>query len=245
MKQILITGATSGIGEQLARDYARAGNRVIACGRNQAKLEQLQQQYPMLRGLAFDVTRRQQVNSAAESIEDDLDIVILNAGDCEYIDDPMSFDGELFARIVNINLVSLGFCIEALLRRIRAGGQLVIVSSSATYLPFPRAAAYGAAKAGADYLARTLAIELAPYRIRVSLVRPGFVQTPLTDKNSFQMPLRVSTAYASRAIRRGITRGKSEINFPRRFTWILRTLAALPTGLWQRIAAQLMQGART
>ena len=244
MKNILITGATSGIGKQLAREYARAGNHVIACGRNRDRLDALETGNPGLRGLAFDVADRERVSAAAESIDVPLDLVILNAGDCEYIDDPMRFDGELFARIISVNLVSLGYCVEALLPRIRRGGRLVIVSSSATFLPFPRAGAYGAAKAGADYLARTLAIELQPHGIEVTLVRPGFVKTPLTDKNNFDMPMRVSTEFAARAIMHGIGRGRAEICFPRRFTWILRLLAMLPASLWQRIAGQMMRGAR-
>ncbi len=244
MKNILITGATSGIGKQLAREYARAGERVIGCGRNRARLDELEAGNSGLRGLAFDVGNRKQVASAAATISEPLDLVILNAGDCEYIDDPMQFDGELFARIVKVNLVSLGYCVEALLPKIRRGGRLVIVSSSATFLPFPRAAAYGAAKAGADYLARTLAIELQPHGIDVSLVRPGFVKTPLTDKNTFDMPMRVSTEFAARAIMRGVVKGKSEISFPRRFTWVLRLLSVMPGALWQRIAGQLVQGVR-
>ncbi len=112
MKNILITGATSGIGEQLARDYANAGHAVIACGRNREKLQVLQDEYPGLSGLAFDITRRDEVNRAAGSIGEDLDLVSLNAGDCEYIDDPMDFDAALFERIVRDNQVSLGFCNE-------------------------------------------------------------------------------------------------------------------------------------
>ncbi len=239
MKQVLITGATSGIGEQLARDYAAQGWRVFACGRSQAKLSELQASHGNITGLQFDVTDSKQIKTAAQSIEGKLDLLVLNAGNCEYIDDPIKFDGALFERIVQVNLVSLGYCLEHLLPKIPAGGQLAIVSSSAAYLPFPRASAYGSTKAAASYLAKTLGVELAKHGIDVSLVSPGFVKTPLTDKNDFEMPMRVSVNFASKAIIDGLAKRKREIHFPKLFTYFLKLLAALPDPIWRSIAKKM------
>ena len=244
MKQVLITGASSGIGEQLALDYASQGWRVFACGRNTQKLDQLVAKNNNIVGLAFDVTDRDQIGNAIDNINGNLDLLILNAGDCEYIDDPLHFDATLFERIIKINLVSLGYCLEKCLPLINKGGQLAIVSSSAAWLPFPRASAYGSAKAGASYLAKTLTIELAPHDIAVSLVSPGFVKTPLTDKNHFEMPMRVSVEYASNAIVKGLAKRKKEINFPSRFTFILKLLAALPAPIWRTIAGKMVTSAQ-
>lgn len=240
MKKVVITGATSGIGEQLAKDYALEGWEVYACGRNQQKLESLQNESPNIKGFAFDVTNREHVRQAARDIPKDIDLAILNAGNCEYIDDPLHFDDELFERIIKVNLISLGYCLSAFLPSLKTNGQLGIVSSSAAYLPFPRATAYGSAKAGASYLAKTLRIELARHNIDVSLISPGFVKTPLTDKNEFDMPMRVSVQYASNAIRKGLAKRKSEIHFPTIFTLCLKLLASLPDPIWRNIAKKMV-----
>lgn len=245
MKQVLITGASSGIGEQLAGDYARQGWLVYACGRNSDKLQALHKAQDSIVPLVFDVTDIQQVHQAASEISGQLDLLLLNAGNCEYIDNPMQFDAALFERIIKVNLVAIGYCLEALLPKIKSGGQLGIVSSSAAYLPFPRATAYGSAKAGVSYLAKTLAIELKPHNIAVSLISPGFVKTPLTDKNDFDMPMQVSTEYASKAIIAGLAKRRSEIHFPYFFTMILKLLAALPAPIWRAIAQKMQTGTQS
>jgi len=244
MKQVLITGASSGIGEQLALDYAQQGWKVFACGRNLDKLQSLETQNSHIRALAFDVTDKDKISQAMQKVTGELDLLILNAGNCEYIDNPMEFDAALFERVIKVNLISLGYCLEQCLPKLRQGGQLAIVSSSAAFLPFPRATAYGTAKAGASYLAKTLAIELKPHNIDVSLVSPGFVKTPLTDKNDFDMPMRVSVAYASNAIIKGLAKRKKEIHFPSRFTLILKLLAALPAPIWRAIASKMIASAQ-
>lgn len=243
MKQVLITGASSGIGEQLALDYATQGWVVYACGRNGQKLDFLAAKNSNIRGLVFDVTETEQIASAIAKVVGQLDLLVLNAGNCEYIDDPIHFDATLFARVIKVNLISLGYCLEQCLPKLNKGGQLAIVSSSAAYLPFPRATAYGSAKAGASYLAKTLAIELKPHNIDVSLISPGFVKTPLTDKNQFDMPMRVSVEYASNAIIKGLSKRKKEIHFPSRFTFFLKLLAVLPAPIWRSIASKMISTA--
>ncbi|WP_394176946.1 SDR family NAD(P)-dependent oxidoreductase [Thalassotalea litorea] len=232
MKQILITGATSGIGESLAVRYARNGSEVIACGRNAERLQHLCQEHPNLRALPFDITEREQVAQAADTLEA-LDLVVLNAGDCEYIDDAGNFDGALFKRVITVNLLSMGDLLEHLIPKIRNGGKLVFVSSSVTYLPLPRAEAYGASKAGVDYLAKTLAIDLASRNIAVTLVQPGFIKTPLTDKNDFSMPFLLSAEQAAERIVDGVEKRKKILDFPKRFTYMLRFLSWMPFSCWR------------
>ena len=183
-KTILITGATSGIGESLLQRYLANGYQVIACGRNEEKLKQLSDQNSDVIPLAFDITNIEQICNAANKLTEikHIDILMLNAGDCRYIDNAKSFDGALFASVIATNLQFLGYMLENFLPKVAVGGQVVFVSSSATILPFPRAEAYGASKAGIDYLAKSLRLDLKAENIAVTLVHPGFIKTPLTDK---------------------------------------------------------------
>lgn len=235
MPKVLITGATSGIGEQLAILYANQQWDVVACGRNQQKLTQLCKFSPHITSLPFDVTDPEQVKTAAEKLPSDLDLVILNAGNCEYIDDPMAFDSQLFRRVIDVNLVSIAYCLEQFLPKMSKGSKLALMSSSAAYLPLPRATAYGASKAALNYLTKTLAIELHKFGIHVSLICPGFVKTPLTDKNDFAMPLRVSAELAAKIIYFDLQLGRREIHFPYAFTFIMKCFAALPDSWWRRL----------
>lgn len=239
MQTVLITGATSGIGEALALLYARQNWNVIACGRNEQKLSALTQKHSKITPLRFDVTNVEEVAQASSHVQGELDMLILNAGDCEYIDNPLEFDSGLFERIIKVNLISIGYCLEHFMKKVMKGGRLVLMSSSATYLPLPRASAYGASKCAINYLANTLRIELCKFDIGVSLICPGFVKTPLTDKNTFAMPLRVEPDHAARIIYFDLENGEDEIHFPQAFTSIMKVLALLPVRVWRKIASSI------
>ncbi|MFQ2229144.1 SDR family NAD(P)-dependent oxidoreductase [Aeromonas hydrophila] len=239
--RVLITGATSGIGFQLALDYRRAGWQVWGCGRDGERLLALGRHG--ITPLQFDGRDASSVSEAAAGLPR-VDLVILNAGNCEYMDVAEGFDGALFARVIETNLVATGHALAAFLPLLGAGGRLAIVSSSVSWLPLPRAEAYGASKAALDYLADTLRLDLAGKGIGVTLIRPGFVATPLTAKNDFPMPCLVTVEEASRAIMAGLTAGRHQIHFPRRFIWLLRLLGALPTGLWLRLGRTLVSKGR-
>ncbi len=239
MSRVLITGASSGIGLELARDYAADGWQVIACGRNRDKLEQaLEGLEVMLR--VFDSTDQAACHEALLHLPP-VDLAILAAGTCDYIDDPQHIDADLFTRVIQTNLLGTLYCLTPLLASMQAGGRIAVVSSSVTFVPLTRAEAYGASKAALDYLVRTLAIDLAQSGIALSLIRPGFVDTPLTQKNDFPMPGRISVAEASAAIRKGLARGQREISFPFGLISILRLLSWLPQGLWHRIGTRLVR----
>ncbi|HAU4892885.1 SDR family NAD(P)-dependent oxidoreductase [Aeromonas hydrophila] len=239
--RVLITGATSGIGFQLALDYRRAGWQVWGCGRDGERLLALGRHG--ITPLQFDGRDASAVSEAAAGLPR-VDLVILNAGNCEYMDVAEGFDGALFARVIETSLIATGHALAAFLPLLGAGGRLAIVSSSVSWLPLPRAEAYGASKAALDYLADTLRLDLAGKGIGVTLIRPGFVATPLTAKNDFPMPCLVTVEEASRAIMAGLTAGRHQIHFPRRFIWLLRLLGALPTGLWLRLGRTLVSKGR-
>jgi len=237
--KILITGATSGIGRQLALDYQAAGHDVRALGRSPAALAELEKLG--IRTGQVDLENREETLAWFAGLEA-LDLVIMSAGNCEYIDLPV-FDSALVARVMRANVESLAHSIEGVLPALRKGKNphLVGIGSSAAYLPLPRAEAYGASKAAVAYLLDTLRIDLAAEGIRVSHVAPGFVKTPLTDRNDFPMPCRVTVQQASTAIRKGIAAGKKEIHFPKRFTGSMKLLSLLPRSLWLALARKMVR----
>lgn len=235
---VLITGASSGIGESLAKHYLSQGDMVYACGRSEAKLQALGQ-YKNCVPLSFDINNREAVFAQVSAIEE-LDVLVLNAGVCEYIDEPARhFDSALFERVYQTNVLALAYCIDAWLPRLKKGGSLVIVSSSAAFLPLPRASAYGSSKAAVSYLAKTLAIELPEHH--VCLVSPGFVKTPLTAKNDFPMPFLVDAQQASQIISKGIAKKKSHIQFPFIFMMLMHALSLLPMAIWNKLARRTIK----
>ncbi|TYK66205.1 SDR family NAD(P)-dependent oxidoreductase [Colwellia echini] len=237
-KTILLTGATSGIGLALFEQYVSRGDKVIACGRDEAKLARLAPR--AYKTCQFDLNSPDEIKAAMQSLSLDnvlaqVNIVILNAGNCRYIDDAKQFDGQLFQDIITTNLTALGWLLQGALPKLRSGSQLVFVSSSATILPFPRSQAYGASKAGIDYLANSLRLDLLKEGIDVTLVHPGFVKTPLTDKNDFNMPFLITSEQAATAIIAGVDKRKRYLHFPKRLTLLLKLFSLLPASLWQKI----------
>ncbi len=228
-----------GIGRQLAFDYHHEGQEVWAVGRNEKRLAELQEK-GMHTG-KVDLSNRDESLAWFSSL-DSLDLAILNAGTCEYIDMP-DFDSDLVCRVMRANVESMAISIEGVLPLLRKSSSphLVGVGSSAAYLHLPRAEAYGASKAAVAYMLNTLRITLSSENIDVTLVCPGFVKTPLTDANDFPMPFLIDTSQASHYIRKGIAKRKKEIHFPKKFTYFMKLLSTLPSGLWQRMAKRMVR----
>ncbi len=240
MSSVLITGATSGIGRQLAEDYAKKGWQVIACGRNQEILIQLGQRYSNLETLSFDITNLEQTSEVISHLPFEPELWILNAGNCEYIDDGQ-MDSLLLSRVFETNVLGLANIIQVIQPHLRAGHRVAIVGSIASEVALPRAEAYGASKAAVSYLARALRLDWRDKGIEVTTIYPGFVATPLTDKNTFSMPMIITVEEASAAIQSGLNKGCSNIYFPKRFTWILRFIGMLPYSWQHAVTSQLFR----
>ncbi|WAT07158.1 SDR family NAD(P)-dependent oxidoreductase [Rouxiella badensis] len=238
MKSVLITGASSGIGKQLALDYAAEGWKVIACGRNAERLEALSAASAQISTLTFDMTDLEETRKALAWVQASL--VILCAGTCEYLDNGV-VEADKVLRVMTTNLMGPVNCLDALLPGMASGSRIALVGSTAALFPLPRAEAYGASKAALAYFARSLALDLTPRGIAISLVQPGFVKTPLTDNNDFPMPMMITVEKSSAFIRKGLARGASEIAFPPLFTWLLRLLSVLPRGVQKLLAKKLVR----
>lgn len=233
---VLITGATSGIGQQLAKDYLESDVKVIAIGRNDQVLKTLHQLGAEC--IELDLMDREAVIKRLAKVEK-VDVAICCAGMCEYLDMP-DFNSETFMQVMSVNVGTLAHTVEAILPQLIASkGRLVGLGSASAFVPFARAEAYGSSKAAIHYLLKTLQISLAPQGVAVSLVIPGFVETPMTAQNDFSMPFLQSPKQASKAIRTGIENGDDTIEFPKKLTLPLKTLGSLPNGVWRRIGSRL------
>jgi len=238
MRRVLITGASSGIGKQLAQDYAAEGWEVIACGRDAEKLIAVAAASPLIIPLRFDITDLTETRQALQDVQADL--VILCAGTCEYLDDGV-VEAEKVVRVMNTNFIGPVNCLDALLPRLAPGSRVALVGSVAWLLPFSRSEAYGASKAALAVFARSLAVDLAKRQIHISLIQPGFVETPLTARNDFPMPMMVTVVQASKHIRKKLAHGASEIAFPPLFARLLKTTALLPVGLQKWLCRKMVK----
>ena len=235
-QHILITGATSGIGNQLAKDYLIAGHHVYAVGRDEHALAELKSLGAET--LNVDLMDREKVIEVFDRVSQ-IDVAICGAGMCEYLDMP-NFDSSVFMKVMSVNMGTLSHAIEGVLPKLIASkGRLVGIGSASAYVPFARAEAYGSSKAAIHYLMKTLQISLAPYDVSVSLVVPGFVETPMTKQNDFPMPFLQTPEQASQAIRTGIESGHDVIEFPKKLTLPLKVLGTLPDLVWQHVSEKI------
>lgn len=239
MKKVLITGASSGIGLKLCQDYLKENYEVIACGRNKDKLTQALH-HDNVEFAVFDMTNREQTHEVLSQINIP-DLVILNAGDCQYIDDAKNLDGSVVSKMMDINFMGTVNCLETILPQLNPGAHVAVMSSSVTYLPLTRSQAYGASKAALEYFTLSLAVDMHQHGISFSLIKPGFVETPLTQKNNFPMPGKVTSDLASQKIRQGIERRNTIIEFPWIFILLMRLFSLLPQRLWHLLAVKMVK----
>lgn len=242
---VWITGGGSGIGRGLARSFAGDGHRVAISGRRTDALAETAAGSPATISChPLDVTdgaATDRVIAAIESSLGPIDLAVLNAGTYEplWVAD---FDRDTFRRTIETNLTGIANAVAPLLERMhrRRAGTIVIVASVAGYSGLPGAAAYGASKAALINMAEALYPDARRYGIRIAVVNPGFVETPLTARNEFAMPFLMDVDDACRRIRRGIDSGRFEIAFPRRFVLLLKLARCLPYRLYFKLAARIL-----
>lgn len=241
---VWIIGASSGIGAALACELAGRGAVLALSARSHDKLEQLQQSLGKAHKVfPLDVTDNVAVQGAADKVKaafGHIDRIVFLAA--AYT--PMKIDTlDLAATqdIIAINLMGAFNLVQAALPLLKAQGnkgQLALCGSVAGYIGLPGGQPYSATKAAIINLAETLRAECGDV-IDIRLISPGFVRTPLTDKNNFQMPLMIETEQAGTEIADGLLSRRFEIHFPPKFTAILKILQLLPYALTLRLTRRL------
>ena len=239
-KVVWICGASQGIGRALAIELAAQGARVAASARNAAALDMLAEETSTLPGsvhpFPLDVTKLQSLYDTLDDIAAALgpvDIAVLNAGTHKItpVEDFQSSDVEA---IIGLNVMGTVHGLEVLLPKMRARrqGRIAVVASLAGYRGLPTAAGYGASKAALINLCEALRLELYESGVVLQIINPGFVKTPLTDKNPFEMPFLISAEKAAKIIAKGLQSKRYEIRFPTIFALIMAALRLCPHWLY-------------
>ncbi|HEY0919549.1 SDR family NAD(P)-dependent oxidoreductase [Devosia sp.] len=241
-----ITGAGRGIGRALALRLAADGWRVAASARSAGELAALAAETAgRVIPFPLDVTDSAAVAATSAAIEARLgvvDLVVLNAGTYKPVT-ARSFSLEAWREMVDVNLIGTVNCLAAVMPEMirRHAGHIAVVSSLTGYVGLPSAAAYGATKAALINMCEALHPELEAEGVRLSLVNPGFVDTPLTRKNDFPMPFLMPAEEAVDRIVAGLESGRFEIAFPRRMSVLIRLLALLPHPLRLAVTRRMVR----
>ena len=244
-RTVWLVGASTGIGRATASRLHSLGARVIVSARNQGALDEFVAAHPRSEALALDATDRAAMHDAAARIvrvHGRIDLAMYCAGTYSAMR-ASAFDLDVATRHVQVNYIGALVMLDAVLPHLlaqarKAGaqdplrGHISLVSSVAGYRGLPQSMAYGPTKAALINLAETLYLDLEPLGVGVSVINPGFVQTPLTAHNAFHMPALITPEEAAVAIVRGWEAGDFEIHFPKRFTLWLKALRHLGYGAY-------------
>jgi len=231
-----VVGASTGIGRALTLELATQGVDVVASARGTAALAEVVAAggglAGSIRALPFDVTDNDATGAAyrdAVTLLGQIDLCVSCAGTYEPFG-AQDFSAATFRRIVKVNLMGSVHVLEATMPDMiaRGSGQIAVVSSVAGYRGLPAASAYGATKAALINMCESLKFDLDRAGVKLQLVDPGFVETPLTAKNDFKMPFLMKADAAAQAFYRGLLSDQFEIVFPKRFAWQLKFLRCLP-----------------
>ena len=245
-KVIWITGASSGIGKAVAIKFAQNGWIVAASARRENLLNELKKINENIHPFPLDVTDIDKCKLVATNIINqfkNIDICLFGTG----MHDPKSekkFNLEKIREIMEVNYFGTMNSINSIYNYFseKKNGQISIISSVAGYRGLPAAGAYCASKSALTSFAESLNFDMRMKNVRVSLVSPGFIKTPMTDQNDFPMPMIKSPEFAANEIYKGLTVKKGfEIHFPKAFTYFLKFLQILPSGIYFKLVSKGMK----
>jgi short-subunit dehydrogenase len=231
-KKIWITGASSGIGKALAEKFAAEGWKVAASARRKEILDKMSK-HENIFSYPLDVTNQNQIKTSFEKIIEDfrgLDLCVFSSGTYDpKLEQEINIKQNKF--VMETNFFGVLYCINAVENyfKNKKNGHISIVSSVAAYRGLPNSSGYGPSKAALTNLTESLYFDFKKYNVRISLVSPGFIKTPLTDKNEFPMPFIKSPEFAAKKMFNGLTKSKAfEIHFPKALTILLKIFRVLP-----------------
>ncbi len=231
-KKIWVTGGSSGIGKAVAEKFANEGWKVAISARREEALNQIAKNENIF-SFPLDVTNEENCNNTFKKIIQEfgnLDICFF----CSGTYDPnkeKNLNLEQNKFVMNVNYFGTLNCVKAVEKyfKEKQKGSLCIVSSIAGYRGLPNSSGYGPSKAALINFAESIYFDFKKYKVKVSLVSPGFIKTPLTDKNEFQMPFLKSPEFAAEKIYKGLVKSSSfEIHFPKQLTLLLKLFRILP-----------------
>ena len=243
-KTIWITGGSTGIGKALAIKFASKGWNVAVSARRAELLNELSNSYENISSFPLDVTNKEKCKEVFNEIKnkyENIDICFFSTGTW----DPKKekdIDVEQMEDVFQINFFGTVNCIKAVEQdfRDKRNGIITIVSSIAGYRGLPNSTGYGPSKSALNNLAESLYFDFKRYNVRVCLVSPGFIKTPMTDKNDFKMPFLKSPEYAAEKIYDGlVNKNIFEIHFPKSLTITLKLLSLLPSKIYFGLVGKL------
>ena len=236
-KNVWITGASSGIGRALAIKFATEGWHVAASARRENLLRELNNNNLNIHSFPLDIKNESRTKKIFQDIVEKFQIIDICVF-CTGIHDPdaeKKLSTETIRKIMETNFFGTLNCIMAASDyfREKKGGHISIVSSVAAYRGLPAASGYCASKSALTSLAESLYFDFKRYNVKVSVISPGFIKTPMTDKNKFPMPMIKSPEYAAEKIFNGLTKKNAfEIHFPIIFTMMMKLLKIMPNWLY-------------
>ena len=241
---VWIVGASTGIGRATASALHRAGARVTVSARKAEALAAFVAQHPGSQALALDATDPAAVTLAATNLlaQGPLDCVVYCAGHYRAMR-AEAIDVADMQRHLAVNYLGAVYLLDAVLPSLlaRGRGHISLVGSVAGYRGLPNSLAYGPTKAALINLAENLYLDLRPRGLGVSIVNPGFVETPLTAGNAFSMPALITPEQAANAMLAGWRSGTFELHFPKRFTLWMQALRLLPDRLFFALVRRVTQ----
>jgi short-subunit dehydrogenase len=244
-KNILITGASSGIGYQLTKDLAKEGANLALLARRKDILDNLAEELKSFNTKIItaqcDVTSKENVKTAFDFVKNEfgkINIAILNSG-ASYRMSVEEFDTKHLEEIINVNFIGLIYCLNEIIPEFikKKDGCIVGISSLSESRGFARSAAYCSSKAAVSIFLESIRVELKKNNVKVITVKPGFIKTALTDKNEFSMPFLMSAEKASGIILKGIKKEKSIIQFPMPTVLGAKLLKFLPDKLFDYLSS--------
>ncbi len=244
-KKIWITGASSGIGKAVAEKFAAEGWKVAVSARRKELLDELAKN-ENISAFPLDITNRVQIDNVFKNILtefSDLDVCLFSSGTYEPKDE-QNIDPDKIKNVINVNFLGVIDCVKSVedYFKNKKMGHISIVSSIAGYRGLPNSSGYGPSKAALTNFSESIYFDFKKFGVRVSIVSPGFIKTPLTNKNEFPMPFLKTPEYAAEKIFNGLVKSNAfEIHFPKGLTLILKFLRILPYRMYLFLVDKLVK----